>query len=458
MLYTPHVRRLDPTTVLIPFVYFIAGAAALAGVATTFFFKEDLRLTISQVAVLGSISIVPWSIKPLYGLLSDRLPLWRLRRRPYLFLAGLAGCAGYVGMALVVRGFGAAIVASTLSALGFALADVIVDGIVAERSRTQREAGRLQSICRGALLLGALAVAYLSGFLVEAIGARRVFLLTGSLPLLTSLFAVFIRESAQETARFSLRETWRSVRSALTPGFLWAVLFLFVWRSTPTSGGAFSYFLIDELHFTPEFFGRLALVSNITAIVGVVLFRKFLLSLPLRRLLFGVVVLSIVLSLPTMGLVYGWYRLLGVSPQFFALADTLVTGALGEIGFLPLLVLAARLCPRGVEATVFALLASIMNIGLAISDLGGAWLVNIFGVHQAGEGLAADYGNLHIVMWIAILSSVLPLPLLPLVPETRAREERSPEVAAGAGGAGGAMPSGLVPGIGAVEPGKAEVA
>lgn len=441
--------NVDLTRILIPFVYFIAGATTLAGVATTFFYKEDLQLTISQVSILGSIAIIPWSIKPLYGFLSDRVPVWRLRRKPYLFLAGLAGSAGYFAMALTVHGFAGAAAATTLSALGFALADVIVDGIVAERSRTQRQAGKLQSICRAALMVGAIAVAYLSGILVERIGARSVFLITGSLPLLTSLFALLIREVPDAAvAHFSIRETWRSIRSALTPALLWSILFLFIWRSTPTSGGAFSYFLIDELKFTPEFFGRLSLVSHVTAIVGIVVFRKFLLSLALRWLLFWVVVLSVVLSLPALGLVYGWYQILGVSPQFFALADTAISGALTEIAFLPLLVLAARLCPKGIEATMFALLASIMNIGLAVSDLGGAALVKIFDVHQATAVVPADYSNLHIVMWIAILSSVLPLPLLPLLPETRTVEEKAPE----------ATPSMEAPGIGGLDPTKQEIA
>ncbi len=421
------MSRPNFSQIIIPFVYFIAGATSLAGVATTFFFKDDIHLTIAQVQILSSISIIPWSIKPLYGFFSDRVPIWKLRRKPYLFLAGLAGSAGYLLMATTVHDFTGAVIASTISALGFALADVIVDGIVAERSKTQKVAGKLQVLCRASLMIGALTVAYSSGVLVEKIGARNVFFITGSLPLLTSLLAVFIAETPSDSvSTFSFKQTWRSVRSAFTPALLWSVAFIFVWRATPTSGGAFSYFLIDELHFTPQFFGTLSLVSNVTAIVGILFFRKFLLSLSIKKLLFWVVVLSVVLSLPSLALVYGWYKFVGLSPQFFALADTAIGGVLQEIGFLPLLVLAARLCPKGIEATMFALLASIMNIGLAVSDLGGAWLTTAFHVHQATETAVADYSNMGIVMWIAILSSFLPLPLLPWVPDTRAAEDFVP--------------------------------
>lgn len=440
--------KLDLTRILIPFVYFIAGATSLAGVATTFYFKDDLHLSIQQVQFLGSIAIIPWSIKPIYGLISDVRPVFGLRRKPYLFLAGLLGSAGYFSQATWVSGFWGAAFAAFTSAMGFALADVIVDGIVAEKSKTQKEAGKLQSICRGALLAGAIAVSYASGILVETIGARNVFFITGTLPLVTVLFSLLVLEGPLPDSTFSIRKVWNQFRGAISPALLWSALFLFIWRSTPTSGGAFSYYLIDELHFTPEFFGRLAFISHVTGIIGVIVFRKFLLKIPLRTMFFWLMVSSVVLSLPTLGLVYKWYELIGVSPQFFAMADTLIGGMLFELAFLPLLVLVARVCPKGIEATMFAVLASLMNIGLSVSDLGGAALTTYFDVHSATETVAADYSNLHIVMWIAILSSFLPLPLLPFLPETRTTDDLGAQTS----------PSILTPMLTPLEPTKEEVA
>ncbi|PIQ76651.1 folate/biopterin family MFS transporter [Candidatus Peregrinibacteria bacterium CG10_big_fil_rev_8_21_14_0_10_49_24] len=411
------------TNILIPFVYFIAGATGLASVASTFFYKEDLSLSIQQMQFLGSISIIPWSIKPIYGFLSDRQPIFKLRRKPYLFLAGLLGSAGYFSLALFVHSFKGAAAALFVSGMGFALADVIVDGIVAERSRDQKEAGKLQSICRGAIMTGALLVAYASGILVEMIGARNVYMVTGILPLFTASFALVITERPGEILKFSLRETWQSIRNAINPAIMWSAIFLFIWRATPSSGGSLSYFMIDELQFTPEFFGRLSLIGHAMGIVGVVIFRKFLLSVSLKKLLFWIIIASVVLSLPSIGLVYGWYSYLGMSPKMFAMADTFISGPLSEIAFLPLLVLVARVCPKGVEATMFALLASIMNIGLAVSDLGGAWLVTVFDVRQATGELAANYANLDKVLWIAILSSFLPMPLIRFLPDIQATGE-----------------------------------
>lgn len=427
----------DLTTLLIPFVYFIAGAVGLASVAATFLYKEELGFTLQQVQFLGSLSVIPWSIKPLYGLVSDRLPVFGLRRKPYLVVAGLLGSIGYLSMGLFAESFWGVAAAMVTAYLGFAIADVIVDGIVAERSRSQKEAGKLQSICRGAIMLGALLSGFLSGHLVALVGPRQVYLITSALPLLTLLFAFCMYEEKSSRMGFALRETWRKIRTGLTPPVLWTALFLFVWRSTPNSGGSLTYYMIDELQFNPEFFGTLNLVGHAMGIAGVVVFRKFLISIPMKKLLFWIIVASVVLSLPSLGLVYGWYEALGMSPKMFALADTFLTGPLTEIGFLPLLVLTARVCPKGVEATMFALLASIMNIGLAISDLGGAALVTLFDVRQATESLPANYASIDKVLWIAIFSSFLPMPFIRFLPDIRGSDDLSASLPSQSGEADG---------------------
>ena len=44
-----------------------------------------------QVAFLTSFAAFPWVVKPLYGFLSDTLPIFGYRRRSYLIICGLLG-------------------------------------------------------------------------------------------------------------------------------------------------------------------------------------------------------------------------------------------------------------------------------------------------------------------------------------------------------------------------------
>ena len=51
----------------------------------------------------------------------------------------------------------------------------------------------------------------------------------------------------------------------------------------------------------------------------------------------------------------------------FALTDTVVLTVLGQVAFMPTLVLASSLCPPGVEGTLFATLMSIYNASGTVS-------------------------------------------------------------------------------------------
>jgi hypothetical protein len=73
---------------------------------------------------------------------------------------------------------------------------------------------------------------------------------------------------------------------------------------------------------------------------------------------------------------------------------------------MPVLVLAARLCPPGVEATLFASLMSIFNLGGIVGSEAGALLTSTLGVTDH------DFSNLGLLVVLCNLSSLLPLPFL----------------------------------------------
>ena len=135
----------SPELVAILLVYFVQGILGLARLAVSFFLKDDLGLTPAQVSALMGIAAIPWVVKPLFGFLSDGLPIFGYRRGPYLVLSGLLGTLSWVALATVVDSALTATVAIALSSLSVAVSDVIVDSLVVERARSESasEAGSL---------------------------------------------------------------------------------------------------------------------------------------------------------------------------------------------------------------------------------------------------------------------------------------------------------------------------
>ncbi|KIZ01943.1 hypothetical protein MNEG_6021 [Monoraphidium neglectum] len=402
------VMGLDVTPELcaIALVYFVQGILGLSRLALSFYFKDDLKVDPAQVAVLQGIAMMPWVVKPLYGFISDSIPLFGYRRRSYLAVCGFLGAASWVALATVVNSPAGAVAAMLLGSLSTAASDVVVDSIVVERARGGAEGttGSLQSLCWAFQSTGGIASAYFSGSLVQSWGVHPVFAVTAIFPLFVSVSALLIEE--QRVAPLSLarkdsdwpggggssggggggvgcvepgagaalaarmvsqgRALWGAVsrKDILLP-----TIFVFLWQATPTSDSAMFYFYTNQLHFEPEFLGRVRLAGSIASLVGVGLYNTWFKKVPLKRMFFWAMIIGTALGSTQLLLVSGANRALGLSDQLFVLGDSVILTVLGQVSFMPVLVLAARLCPEGVEATLFATLMSLMNGG-AVRCLG----------------------------------------------------------------------------------------
>ncbi|NJP08151.1 MAG: folate/biopterin family MFS transporter [Leptolyngbyaceae cyanobacterium RU_5_1] len=421
----------EPSTELIAIllVYLVQGVLGLARLAVSFFLKDDLGLSPAEVSALVGVAALPWMVKPLFGFISDGLPILGYRRRPYLILSGALGTLSWVAMATVVDSAWAAVLAIALSSLSVAFSDVIVDSIVVERARAESlgDAGSLQSLCWGTTALGGLLTAYFSGWLLQHFTTRTVFAVTAIFPLIVSLVAWLITESRviERTNWSVVGQQLQQLRQAFSQRAIWMpTAFLFLWQATPTAESAFFFFTTNELGFEPEFLGRVRLVTSLASLVGVWLFHRFLKTVPFRVIFGWSTVISAVLGMSTLLLVTHANRSLGISDQWFSLGDNLVLTVMGQIAFMPVLVLAARLCPPGIEATLFALLMSVVNLAGLVSYESGAVLMNWFGITDT------NFTNLALLIVITNLTTLLPLPLLGWLPSAEsASSEAEPSAA-----------------------------
>uniref|UniRef100_A0A0A9HT83 Major facilitator superfamily (MFS) profile domain-containing protein n=1 Tax=Arundo donax TaxID=35708 RepID=A0A0A9HT83_ARUDO len=314
-----------------------------------------------------------------------------------------------------------------LGSLAVAVSDVVVDSMVVERARgeSQSTSGSLQSLCWGSSAFGGVVSAYFSGSLVDTYGVRFVFGVTAFLPLMTSAVAVLVNEERLtldegsislsvsgseliESSKQRVMQLWDSVKQ---PNIFLPTLFIFLWQATPQSDAAMFFFITNKLGFTPEFLGRVKLVTCIASLLGIGVYNSFLKAVPLRKIFLVTTVLGSALGMTQVLLVTGLNRKFGISDEWFSIGDSLIITVLGQASFMPVLVLAAKLCPPGVEATLFATLMSISNAGGIAGGLVGTGLTQLLGVTRD------NFGNLALLIVVCNLSSLLPLPLLNLLPD-----------------------------------------
>lgn len=435
-------RSFDLELGAIAIIYFVQGAMAISQLAVSFFLKDDLGLSPAEVASMVGITMIPWTIKPLYGLISDGFPIFGYRRRPYLLISSVLGIFAWSSMGLWVATPFWAISMIAFGSLSLACSDAITDALIVQRARLEPEgdAGSLQSFSWIASSIGAIMSAYLSGYLLEHFGAKFVFEITAILPLLVGISAFAIAdppmstvyivapdksatnlESATPAALSRNSQLWMSLkfnfgqlRQAFTNKAIWLpTLFLFIWQATPSSDTAFFYFTTNELKFNPEFLGTIKFFASWAGLLGVWLFQRFFKAVPTRKIFFWTTIISTVLGLTSLLLVTHTNRALGIDDRWFSLGDSLILTVAGRIAFMPVLVLAARLCPEGIEATLFALLMSVINISALCSFQLGAVLTHFLGVTES------NFDNLWLLITIANISSLLPLPFLKWLPDEK---------------------------------------
>jgi Na+/melibiose symporter-like transporter len=380
---TAEARRL---AFLFGVVYFAQGMWYLTEQPITIVLK-DRGLTAGQVADFALIAIVPWLIKPVYGLLSDFVPLFGRRRQSYFLLTStLATVTGLVlawsdliahGQIWSVNVFGVTftlvegVFLFTAMALGIAFNDVLTDAMMVERGRPLGLTGAFQSVQWACITLSSVLVGELGGRLSETRSLSTAFLIAAGFPLISLVMGiVFVQEPPARAAAGAFAETWQAIVATLRGREIWIVAgFIFFFWFSPAFGPAFLYYQTDTLGFSQQFIGRLAALGFAAGVVGAILYAPLSRRLPLKH----IINLSIALGVAAT-LAYLLYR-----DATSAIVITLAFGPIGMILNLAFLDLAARACPRRVEATFFAALMAVYNLGVRSSENIGARLYEVIG-------------------------------------------------------------------------------
>jgi folate/biopterin transporter len=432
-----------PEVCAISIVYFIQGLFGICRLALNFYYKDTLHLSPADLTIISSISAIPWVIKPLYGFISDTFPLFGYKRRSYLLLSGLLssfswGIISYISM-MINNGIilGDNITTSyivflvTLSSLGIAFGDVLIDAIVVGKSRDLKVAGSLQSICWSSSAIGGVISAYLSGYLLQNYGATFVFSATAIIPLAMTAAAVLIDEKKIddcndnscilidktnniEKVKIQIVSIWNTIQHK---SILYPLLFLIIWNITPSAGSALFYFEVNELGFQPEFYGKLGLISSLSSFLGILIYNKNLKSIPLRTIFKWTCIIGTILGMSPLIMVTHLNRAIGIPDTLFAIIDDVVLSILGQITFMPIMVLAAQMCPPGVEAMLYATIMSANNLSTSVSKLLGGGFTHLMGITNN------NFQNLPWLLFITNISGLIPLLFIHLVPDFKNDEK-----------------------------------
>ncbi|KAL6196342.1 hypothetical protein ACLB2K_031957 [Fragaria x ananassa] len=193
---------------LVCLIYFTQGFRSFVWTAVSYQLKDTLKLSPSSSQFVFSIAFFPWSIKPLYGILSDCIPIKGRKRVPYLVIATVLSLVPWLilGLNAMSRSSMWLLMAFlTVQNLGSAMADVVVDAMIAEAVRHEWAsfAGDLQSVSWLAMAFGGICGSLTGGFALSNFDIHTIFLLFSILPSIQLLSCGLVEENSVDSEAFA---------------------------------------------------------------------------------------------------------------------------------------------------------------------------------------------------------------------------------------------------------------
>jgi len=353
-------------------VYVVEGLGQIVGLISqplNYYLKEVHGWNPLQVTAFVTLFNLPWIIKPIYGLVSDFLPLFGYRRKSYLVIANIAATVGYLWVTQL-NAPGDLALALMLTAYAMAISSTLCGAVLVENGQRLKESGTFVNQQWLWFNIAAMAAAVAGGQLVQhltpsnALHAAAAIIAVAPCAVIVGTI-LLVPEKKTRIDLAGMKNTLRGLVTAFRRRELWIVaMFMFLYYFSPGLSTPLYYHMTDDLGFSQAYIGILGSVSAAGWVVGALLYRRFFGNLTLKNLLN----LSIGIGTAA-GLAYLFFwnetaaAIISFGAGFAAMLTTVAS-----------LTLAADFCPPRAEGFSFAVLMSIINFSGTLADNVGSFL------------------------------------------------------------------------------------
>ena len=366
-------------------IYFTQGIEGLPGLALFFFLKEKLGFSADKIMYISSVTGLAWLVKPIWGYLADNYltkKLWIL-----ISLLGSILISMYFGLSPILP-LGMLILMASLGGWTSAMRDTAVDGIMCVSGKESNECGRIQALQWASITVASIIVGLAGGYIADHFSYKFGYLCLIPIYIVIASIVLRYRATVSSHSTTSLWENIKSYKVLFTHRkFLWACLFLFLYKYSPSFGTPLAFIERDVFKWSGMWMGALGAIVSGFEILGALVYFKIGKRINLKRWL----IISVWLGASTT-LCYLYFT------PVTAIVYGILFAILGMLIHLIVMAWMAESTIVGKEATSFALLCSVSNLAGTASSLSGAVLFPKIGLS-----------------WLILLSAITSFICLPLI-------------------------------------------
>lgn len=160
-----------------------------------------------------------------------------------------------------------------------------------------------------------------------------------------------------------------------------------------------------------SYYGHMLALAELFGVVGIVIYNVYMSEWSFRSTFGFVQLLYFAANLIDILWVARINLALGIPDELMLCGLEIIQPICRLIHLMPLMVLAAKVCPKDLEATLFALLMGLSNFGSVVGLYNGGALLHVYGVDQP------DFNNLSVFVFTRTLLFLVPILFLGLLPK-----------------------------------------
>ena len=393
---------------------------------------DTLNVSSTQYSAFSTLVSLPWSLKFLFGMLSDGVPIMGYRRKSWLIIGWIIN--SLTGFALGYMddpSFASIAIFMFIGTSAYLLSDVCTDTMAVERSKCEPPVrrGSFQTSCYTIRSFGCIIGALMGTLLYNTaswgwgLSMSQLFLLSALLPVLFFLPSFWpLEEQASKHALPDFSEQISSIWQLLQEKVVWTpITFIFTYNLMQIPNSAWTNFLVVGLDFTDFELGVITIAQAVLFWVGMIVYKKWFFTTSWRWIYIYTGAIGALFSLGQIVLVKQWNTQIGIPDLWFALGDSAISTLVAAIQYMPMCILFSMICPEGNEGLTYALLTTLSNLaGSIASDIGSA-LTLIWNV----DNTTLESGDYSGILYLTILTSCLqlaPLLLVWILPDSKAEQ------------------------------------
>jgi MFS family permease len=312
-----------------------------------------------RVAIITSLALVPFVIKWIYGIISDKYSLFgRGHRVPYMQIGLISTSVAFFIAFFIDPSQSFGLLATMVLAATFfmALFDTTADALAVDVVAPD-DHGRVQAWMTGGRAVGFVVLSLVFGLIADRVGYSSIFLVISVLMLGPLWYVDRVQEPADRTPAHTFDR--RAFRVMLQPRYLVFGLFLVIaWFCFQGIDGLVTFYMSDELESSDTVIGVYGSLKGVGMVIGAVGVSTLIARLGRR-----VAALVTVAAVTAGGLIFSVFQ-----TETAILAVAVLWGIAVGLQWTTYVTLSMGITDTRIAGSMFAILQTMSNIGIGAGD------------------------------------------------------------------------------------------